>query len=242
MPSDLRSYTTTGPKPFAGCGFSPPTLLTSARASEGSLTPIKRHESGHQLSGAGHGQVRIRRGFPSPETCNHSPVDCWELANDPEEVHRLLLASDVHAAGGGHLPQRRPDSTRRLVSAGSVHGLRRAGRLVASVTLTEDPTFEPGPQFANVTPVLYMRRLCVDPAAGDPLLGLRAARRAASLAREQGFRALRSEVNPEVLGVIRMLTSFGFRQRGSVLLDSEIPAVQMELLLSGSDAVARRRI
>ncbi|HTX63152.1 MAG TPA: hypothetical protein VMD28_05910 [Acidimicrobiales bacterium] len=151
----------------------------------------------------------------------------------------MLLASDLHAAGDGRPPQRSLDSTRRLVSVGAVHGLRREGRLVVTVTLTEDRTFEPGPECADVTPVLYMRRLCVDPAIGDPLLGLRAARRATSLAREQGFRALRAEVNPEVPGVHRMLTSLGFRQRGGVALDGEIPAVQMELLLAGSDAVDR---
>lgn len=168
-------------------------------------------------------------------------VDCWEIAHDPEEVHKLLLVSDLHAAGGGRVPLRSLAGTLRLVSTGSVHGLRRAGRLVASVTLTEDRTFEPGPECASVTPVLYMRRLCVDPAVGDPLLGLRALRRATTFAREQGFLALRSEANPEVPGVVRMLTSFGFCQRGGVLLVRATPAVQMELLLAGSDAIARRR-
>ncbi len=159
-------------------------------------------------------------------------MDQWELADDSEEVHQLLLASDLEVAPCGRPPRRNPDSTRRLVRAGAVHGLRREERLVAAVTLTEDRTFEPGPECADLAPVLYMRRLSVDPAAGDALLGLRAARRAVAFAREQGFRALRSEINPDVQGVHRMLTSLGFRQRGDVTWEGGLPAVQMELVLA----------
>lgn len=158
-------------------------------------------------------------------------MDQWEFVDDADEVHRLLLASDLKAASGGPPPQRNPAGTRRLVRAGAVQGLRRGARLVATVTLSEEPTFDSGPECADVNPVLYMRRLSVDPAAQDPLLGLRAVKRAVAYAREMHFRALRSEVNPEVAGVHRMLTSLGFRQRGGVDLTSGFPAVQMELVL-----------
>jgi len=163
--------------------------------------------------------------------CEHRSVDCWELVGNADEAHALLVASDRGARGTGSPPQRNPATTQRLVRTGAVHGLRREGRLLVAVTLTEEPPFRPNAECTDVSPVLYMRRLSLDPDAQDTLLGFRAVKRAISHARRHGYRALRSEVNPDLSGVLRMLRSLGFRQCGEATFHGTVPAVQMELLL-----------
>jgi hypothetical protein len=159
-------------------------------------------------------------------------MERWETVSSVDDAHELLVASD-RAAGGpdGFIPARDRSTTARLVELGAVHGLRREGRLVAAVTVEETPTFDPHEDCAAVARVLYMRRLCVAADVADPLLGYRAVRRVVRAARQEGYDAVRSEVNPDLTGVCEMLRSVGFRQRGPVRQGRVAPVAQMELLL-----------
>jgi ribosomal protein S18 acetylase RimI-like enzyme len=159
-------------------------------------------------------------------------MDQWDRIEDVDEAHALLEASDRAAAGkDGFIPTRRRASTVRLVEQGSVWGLRRGGRLVVSVTMDETPTFEPNEFCAELSRVLYMRRLCVAPDAADPMLGLRAVRWVVRRGRAEGYAAVRAEVNPDLVAVCSLLRSVGFDQRGPAGRDGAVAVAQMELIL-----------
>lgn len=165
-------------------------------------------------------------------------MDDWETIRSVEDAHDLLVRSDLAAAGAdGHVPARNLETTRRLVRNGAVHGLRREGRLVVTVALLEDPTFQPNPDCLEASRPLYMCRLSVAPEAADPLLGYRAVRHAIKYAREHRHDVLRSEVNPDVTRVSGMLRSLGFAQRGPECTQGRAPTAQMELVLAGPDGL-----
>jgi hypothetical protein len=144
----------------------------------------------------------------------------WELARDVDEVHDLLLSCDAHqaAATGTAVPDRNRSTTRHRVERGQVQLLRRDGRAIASVTVSDDPPFTPPPFLAPVPGCRYISRLSVSPAEldGGGLVGLQCLRRAIEVARDSGGRVLRAEANPDLESTWRLLALAGFRQNGPV--------------------------
>ncbi|MEU0008315.1 GNAT family N-acetyltransferase [Streptomyces sp. NPDC006314] len=145
----------------------------------------------------------------------------WERADSAEDVHALLRASDAHTAerSGLPVPERRLDSSRRLVAERAVHLLRHAAEPVAMFTLTPHPPFNRSLDvFPPAGAPLYLRRLAVHPdwSRRDPTLGLRCVRRACETARAAGADALRAEANPDLRDSVALLIGLGFVQHGPV--------------------------
>lgn len=142
----------------------------------------------------------------------------WVVAADVDEVHRLLEASDRHAAAstGTEPPSRRRTSTVALVTAECVYVGHARGRPVVTVTVGQISSFDAEraglPAARNPW---YMQRLAMDPATPDKLAGFAAVRHAVSVARAGGADVLRAEANPDLTAVLRMLTAVGFRRYGT---------------------------
>jgi len=137
----------------------------------------------------------------------------WEIARDPDEVHALLLDSDRASATLRSPPPRRNEATTaRRFGEGAVHLLRRDGRAVAMVTLTQEPPFDLARAgFSPAARPLYMQRLAVaGAAAGAAWPGLAALRRAIEVADAAGADALRCEANPGLAATFSLLTRHGF--------------------------------
>lgn len=142
----------------------------------------------------------------------------WQLADDDALVHGLVELSDRRAAerSSSAPPTRNPASTHWLVSQGFVHVGWLRGRAVATITVRDTPPFDLARTgLPTAERPRYMQRLAVDPDASDPLLGLRAVRRAITVASEDGADALRAEANPELVDVLRLLTAAGFSRFGT---------------------------
>lgn len=165
----------------------------------------------------------------------------WRVATDAEAVHELLLASDAHhaAANGLPTPNRRIESSRRLVAAGAVQILCTDAAPTAMFTLTEEPPFG---RDLSIFPAarcpLYLQRLAVEPRTrtAAPLLGVRALRRAVELAAARGADALRAEANPDLPAVVRLLTTFGFVQYGPVQATSVLRRIYLQKDLPAAKA------
>jgi predicted GNAT superfamily acetyltransferase len=156
----------------------------------------------------------------------------WDQVEDVDEMHALLEASDRAAAGkDGFVPVRRRCTSARLVQEGAVWGLHREGRLVVSVTVDEKPTFKSNELLSETSRALYMRRLCVAPDLGDPLLGLRAVRFVTKYARAKGYKVVRAEANPDLAAVYSLLRSVGFEQCGATKRHGPAATAQLELVL-----------
>lgn len=143
----------------------------------------------------------------------------WERADDPEVVHALLRACDLYTSTpDAPPPLRNLDTTVRRVRSGSVHLLRHGSEPAATFTLTPDPPFAADLSiFPRSRRPLYLGRLAVSPAwldRGAPV-GAQCLRRALDLAAAAGADALRSEANPDLHGVRRLLDLFGFVEHGS---------------------------
>lgn len=143
----------------------------------------------------------------------------WTVATGAEAVHALLEASDRRsAAGPEEIPHRSATRTAHLVASGAVQLLSIGGRAAAMITLVNEPPFDPeGILFSDVERPLYMQRLAVDEWAVvrfGALPGIATLRRALEVGRQRGADALRSEINPDLIAVRRMLLSFGFREVG----------------------------
>jgi len=159
----------------------------------------------------------------------------WEIASDADEVHRLLLASDAAASGGGPVPDRRIEGTRRRLADGVVHLLRIDGRAAAMVTVTPAPPFDlADTEYANLPGALYMQRLAVDPdlAADYPHLGMRAVRHALDIAVRADAPALRAEANPDLTRVLALLLAHGFEPVGARRGPPDRPRIYLELGLT----------
>jgi hypothetical protein len=161
-------------------------------------------------------------------------------ATDVGQVHELLCASDAYAAAryGLPAPVRNPATSCSLVEQGLVHLLRRGGVAAAMFTLGWNPPFEPPTEFPPAAKPAYLRRLAVAPAhlAEDPLLGAQTLRRAVEVATALGADALRAETNPDLSGIVALMTTFGFRQYGltrtdgwmrRVYLQKQLPALEL---------------
>ena len=137
----------------------------------------------------------------------------WSVADDADVIHRLIEASDRRAAerSGTTPPARRTASTRGLVSKGFVHLGVLDGRPAVTVTVSDNPPFDPGESgLPSADEPRYMQRLAVDPDVPDKLLGFHAVRHAIEVATAAGADVLRSEANPDLEDVLRMLTALGF--------------------------------
>lgn len=152
----------------------------------------------------------------------------WQQADDADRVHRLLELSDQAAAGTGPAPRRNPDSSRRLVEAGSVYLLSNGTDDLAMITVSsDDPTAE-GEQYFPPTPQpRYMRRLAVHPdhQGNGTLLAMQAVQQAIRVARELGGTALRCETNPTNEAVMRLLALQGFLVCSPSLGPAETPHI-----------------
>ena len=139
----------------------------------------------------------------------------WSVADDASVIHRLIEASDKGAAerSGTTAPARRMESTRGLVSKGFVHLGVLDGRPAVTVTVGDVPPFDPDE--TGMPPAAaprYMQRLAVEPDVPDKLLGFHAVRHAIAVATAAGADVLRSEANPDLEDVLRMLTALGFER------------------------------
>jgi hypothetical protein len=165
--------------------------------------------------------------------------DGWERAQDPEEVHSLLLESDAYQAQryGVPAPRRDPRTTGRRVEEGTVHLLRdRAGAPAAMFTLSWTPGFaEPPETFPSARRPAYMSRLVVRAGLldGGSLAGVRCVRRALALAAEGDADVLRAEINPDLTATRELLTSLGFVQHGPVHADAERRRAYLQRDLEG---------
>jgi hypothetical protein len=142
----------------------------------------------------------------------------WEIATEPNEVHRLLLASDEAAAADQPPPKRSLEATRRRVAAGSVHLLRWQDKPAAMFTLDDDAPFDLAEAgYPPAGKALFLQRLAVDPEiqTSQPLVGARALRRAIRLATDAGAAVLRSEANPDLKRAFALLSAHGFMTFGS---------------------------
>lgn len=159
--------------------------------------------------------------------------DGWSLADDPDEVHLLLLASDRHSAEryGLPLPRRNRETTKSLVRDGRVHVLREGAETVAMFTLTWQPPY-PLTQtgFPERRRPAYLQRLAVRPdrlRAGS-LAGVQCVARAVETATAAGADALRSEVNPDLEAVLRLLLALGFVRHGQPPADGPLRRVYLQ--------------
>ncbi|UBU11334.1 hypothetical protein [Nonomuraea gerenzanensis] len=148
----------------------------------------------------------------------------WEDGQDAAELHELLVRSDAYQAGrtGTAAPARRIETTRALVSRGSVHVLRHGGQAVASFTLSCSPPSGLDPSaFPAAGDPVYLSRLAVLPEllAEGSFAGVRCVRRAIRLATAAGADALRAEANPDLTDTRTMLLGLGFEQQGPVHAD-----------------------
>jgi hypothetical protein len=165
--------------------------------------------------------------------------DGWSLAHDPDEVFDLLLASDRHAAErhGLPLPRRNREATGFLVGEGRVHVLRQRTELVAMFTLTWQPPYPLEPTgFPPRHRPAYLQRLAVRPEllrAGS-LAGVQCVARAVEVATEGGADALRSEANPDLAEVLRLLLTLGFVRYGEPPADGPLRRVYLERPIDGA--------
>lgn len=163
----------------------------------------------------------------------------WSLAEDPDEVHELLCASDRHAAEqhGLTVPRRSRATTGGLVADGCVQVLREQGEIAAMFTLTSRPPYslaETG--FPARSAPRYLQRLAVRPdllRAGS-LIGVQSVARAIELSTAQGADALRAEANPDLVGVLEMLLTLGFRRYGEPAPEGPLRRVYLQRDLAGA--------
>ncbi|GAA3728715.1 hypothetical protein GCM10022225_07600 [Plantactinospora mayteni] len=165
--------------------------------------------------------------------------DGWSLADDPDEVHALLLASDRHWAAGSGLPPPRRDrqATEVAVREGRVHVVREATETVAMFTLAWQPPYPLTPTgFPDRRRPAYLRRLAVRPdrlAAGS-LVGVQCVKRAIEVATAAGGDALRSEANPDLVAVLRLLLALGFVRYGEPPADGPLRRIYLQRELGGA--------
>ncbi len=151
------------------------------------------------------------------------PAHSWSVAEDVDEVHRLVCESDAAQASAlAPAPVRRVETTKRLVAERSVQILRRGDRAIATITLGWQAPFPDDLwRFADARKPAYMSRLAARPSAlaREPLVGAQCVRRAIELARSAGADAIRCEANPDLAGVTAMLALLGFERCGPELQD-----------------------
>ncbi|MFD9389282.1 hypothetical protein ACFWBB_00640 [Streptomyces sp. NPDC060000] len=168
--------------------------------------------------------------IPSPETPHTGLHDAggpswrWQTATDAAEVHALLTSCDAHQAAmsGTPAPQRRQETTRRLVESGSVHLLRHSTGPAGMFTLTRRPPFGTNEAvFPLAERPLYLSRLAVAPAwlTVPALVGLRCVRRAVEVATETGGDVLRAQVNPDLRDTCTLLDLLAFTPCGPTFDD-----------------------
>jgi hypothetical protein len=136
----------------------------------------------------------------------------WRRADDAEAVHALLLLSDQQAATMSRtpVPRRSRETTAHLVATGATYVGRDGDEVLATFSVSATPTFDPDEHgLPAVTGAWYERRLAVHPAAPS-LVGLQAVRTAIEVARDGGAEVLRAEANPDLSGVLRLLTMSGY--------------------------------
>jgi len=159
----------------------------------------------------------------------------WEVAGNAAEVHALLEASDLAHRENGPVPQRNWTATQKLVESGCVHLLRCQGSPAAMFTITESPPFDTrGAGFEPARTPRYLQRLAVDPVLVGrlgPFPAMSAIRKLMEVASRQGADAVRSEANPDIVQVVRLLTAMGFRERARSVGPEGRPRVYLELLL-----------
>lgn len=167
--------------------------------------------------------------------------DGWSRAADAREVHELLCVSDAYAAARHDLPApvRHLLTSRDLVGQGLVHLRRREGVAVAMFTLGWQPPHAPPKEYPPAVRPAYLQRLAVDPASlgKDALLGAQTLRRAVEVAAALGADAIRAETNPDLGGIVALLTHFGFLPYGPILTEGWMRRVYLQKQLPGSAAV-----
>lgn len=140
----------------------------------------------------------------------------WEIGSDAEEIHELLCASDRYSATpDAPAPQRKLATTEARIRSGGVHVLRKGSEAVAAFTLTwEQPFTQDISIFPSAHKAAYISRLAVRPEqlSEGEMLGMRCLRKAVELAETAGADALRSEANPDLLGVFTLLRKHGFEE------------------------------
>ncbi|MFF2393280.1 hypothetical protein [Nocardia sp. NPDC058114] len=155
----------------------------------------------------------------------------WRLTGEPDLVHAIIEQSDIQMAAltNTPVPQRHPESTRRLVAGGHVWlGLTDA-RPVVTVTVGEVSSFDADEAgMPQVETAWYMQRLAVAPGATSQLPGFHAVRHAVRRASMAGVDVLRAEANPD-LPTLSMLLKIGFDRYGT---DDSGPARRTFLQLS----------
>ena len=143
----------------------------------------------------------------------------WSVASDSTVVHALIKASDRRSATEfAPAPHRNVARTSHLVAAGAVQLLDIDGRPAATITLVEMAPFElKGIPFDKVERPVYMQRFSVDDWAimrFGALPAIATLRRAREIAGQMGGEALRCEINPDIVTVRTLLSSFGFHEVG----------------------------
>ncbi|MFE6311731.1 GNAT family N-acetyltransferase [Streptomyces rochei] len=168
----------------------------------------------------------------------HVPTWSWETGRDPDEIHALLCACDAARAAqtGSPVPQRSPATTRLRVQEGSVHVLRRDGRLAATFTITRRAPFTCNDALPAAHRPAYLGRLAVDPLwlGEGSIVGAQCIRRAVEVAQEAGADAVRAEANPDLTETMKLLKLLGFRQYGpDVVDDGGFRRAQLQMKLTG---------
>lgn len=166
----------------------------------------------------------------------HFASSTWTVADDPEEVHELLRESDAaQAMPEAPVPVRSMETTRRRVADGSVHGLRLDGELAAMITVTwEPPSAGAASAYSPARKPAYISRLAVRPQflEQQPLAGASCIRRAIEVCASGGADVLRSEANPDLEAVMRLLRMLGFERQGPVHGDGVRRWVHLEKRLA----------
>lgn len=142
----------------------------------------------------------------------------WEIAQDANEVHGLLEASDqAQASDAAPAPRRNLERTHYLVTNGCVRLLRKETQAVAMFSLTQSPPFvleDAG--FRWAARPLYLQRLAIEPGCARTMgavPGINSLRHAIKTARDLEADALRSEANPNLTRTMHLLTVMGFEQQ-----------------------------
>jgi predicted GNAT family N-acyltransferase len=142
----------------------------------------------------------------------------WEVSTNVEEVHTLLCASDAYTANTkAPAPIRNIETTRRRVHEGSVHVLRFENEPVAMFTLTWDAPFSDDTKiFPFARKPAYIGRLAVQAEwqKKGSIVGAQCLRKAIELAKSLASDVIRSEANPDLIGVRTLLDLFGFKEYG----------------------------
>ncbi|NOQ71185.1 MAG: hypothetical protein GQ574_04225 [Crocinitomix sp.] len=142
----------------------------------------------------------------------------WVIATDYSIVHALLLESDQYnATPNSKIPYRAIETTIKHVKEGRVHILLSENELVGMFTLNiasigiRDKALYP----QAIKPA-YLSRLAVYPKwlEKEPFIGMQCVRKAISIAKNVNCDCIRSEINPDILGVKRMLGMLDFKVLG----------------------------